>query len=427
MSAEYILALLEGQGPPGPPPTEHPYAEVSELLQNAEISERPRALERWVAQADSDGEAVMTALVALRANREGDSDDQAPGLGRLWTLDDLLLENFGELPVLVGDPGNAVIVCGEGHLIAGPPGVGKTLLVSDLSLRVSNGLEVLGFPTVRPLTVLVFQAELPIRFFQYRLNRMTQGYMYDYGRAFDRETRQRVYVQELNQPIDLTQQENLDSIVERVQQVSPDVVVFDPFLSFFRGDENSNAQVRAFLDSLQFQIARGCDCALVITDHLPKSEQREGARARGAGAKIDWASLVINLSRHTAPEGQRDRFIKAELTKVRYGWEPQEPIILRLDSHSLRHTIWNPEDDPAFEQIREIIAGEGGGEVHSQRRMLELIRDRLSVGGRIARGILGSAVERGVVETRTGRNNAIIYRAPRQPEQDSGPRVDENR
>jgi hypothetical protein len=179
------------------------------------------------------------------------------------------------------------------------------------------------------------------------------------------------------------------------------------------------------LDSIKFEIAEECDCAVLITDHLAKSDPGQGARARGAGAKVDWASLVINLSHHRTPEGESGRFIAADVTKMRYGWEPSEPIILRRSQHSLRHSIWEPSHSLYIDQIYQVLMEEGR-QVNSQRQMLQLIRDRLNVGDRLARRFLNSAIEQGI-ETCNGRNNSIIYRLPDQSDSNHGSNGDEDR
>jgi hypothetical protein len=294
----------------------------------------------------------------------------------------------------------------------------------DLSLRFGSALDVLGFNIQDPLTVLIFQAELPIQFFQYRMNRIIEEYEHA-GITIVREATQRIYLQELNNLIDITDLQIRRIISRTVRELGADVVIFDPFLPFFAGEENSNAEVRNTLDSIKYEIAQACDCAVFITDHLAKSDPGQGARARGAGAKVDWASLVINLSPHKTPEGESGRFIGADVTKMRYGWGPSEPFILRRSPHSLRHTIWEPSHGSYIDQISQIIIEEGG-QVDSQRQMLRLIRDRLNVGDRLARRFLDSAIEQGV-ETDSGRNNSIIFRLPDHSDDDNGQNGDEDR
>jgi len=412
--AEHIRALLDGHNPSDSPPTEAPWSELSRILQSADASDRADVLSQWVANADGHGESVIAALVELQNEDFLHDGNQALDIGRLWTVRDLISENFEELPILVGERNNGFMVRGEGHLIVGPPGVGKTLLCFDIALRLACGMSIFGFDTPQPLSVLIFQAELPLPFVQYRFNRIIEGYR-SYGNsnirgANIREGLQRVHLQELANLIDLKQPQIRNLIARICNEIDADVVIFDPFLPFFGGDENSNQDVRHVLDSVKFEIAQQCDCAIIITDHIAKSDPGEGPRARGAGAKVDWSSLVINLSPYNIREEERGQLIAADVTKMRYGWIPSSPFILRRHSRSLRHSIWAPEHNSSVEPIRQLIL-EGGGQVDSQGRMLELICNHFNVGERVARRILASAVEQGI-ETDTGPYNSIIYRLP---------------
>jgi RecA-family ATPase len=357
------------------------------------------------------------ALVQIQPRNCTETGQQPQGLGRLWTVDTLLEESFESLPVLVGDQNNAIIVRGEGHLIVGPPGIGKSLFVIDLSLQLAAGMDILGYSTNSPMNVLLLQTELPIQFVQLRLRRMTESREY-HEQSDLRDSIRRIYIQQINDSVDLSRREDLEIIANLVRQVQADVVIFDPFLPFFSGEENSNTEVRRTLDTMKREIAEQCDCAIVITDHIAKSDQGQGARARGASAKIDWASLVINLSPEKSAENERDRIVKAELTKVRYGWSPLEPILLCRDFRTLRHSIRRLAEVDSSADILQIIS-EHGGEVSSQRRMLQLIRTSLDIGERRARRILTNALRNNQLETESGPNNSIIYRSPSGGEEDS--------
>jgi hypothetical protein len=182
---DYIHALLEGNNPSENPPTDPPWDELARLLLDAQQSDRPAVLNRWIAEQDgSVATEVMSDLIRFR-NQEGDGDhntDQSQT--RIWSLDQFITEDFGPLPVLVGEDNNALLVAGEGMFIVGTKGAGKTSLCMDTALRMAAGLEVIGYHTTSPLSVLILQAELPASLYQHRFNRMVRGYECTNGSDF---------------------------------------------------------------------------------------------------------------------------------------------------------------------------------------------------------------------------------------------------
>ena len=412
----YINNLLNGMNPTEPLPKDPPWSNIAALLLNEEPGARINRLSQWIEEAGRDGERVLNAIMGLNCRDKVTEVSTGEEVGKLWVLDDLIVEKFDDASILVGEINNALVVRGEGHLIAGPAGVGKTFLVFDLALSLASGMNFLGFSTVAPLNVLILQTELPKEFVQARFLRLLDAYEAEDSQCA-REAIKKIHLYDFYKPLDLSVNANRAFISDLVDQTEADVIFLDPFLTFFGGEENSNSMVRSTLDAIRYDIAERCQCALFITDHLAKSDSGHGARARGAGAKIDWASLVINLSHHKTPDGQRGQFVNAALNKVRYGWCPADPIILQRDPNNLRHNVWEPENGPDLEQVRQIIIDEGG-EIPSQRQMIKRIKERLGVGGRRARSILDIALHEGIIECGCGRGKAKIYRFPAATESD---------
>jgi hypothetical protein len=86
------------------------------------------------------------------------------------------------------------------------------------------------------------------------------------------------------------------------------VLLLDPFAPVFRGDENSNTEVREFLSQLdQIRMEAGLG-ELVIAHHFGRAKEEAGyEHGRGATRLDDWADVRWILSR----EG-RDRFFSAQ-------------------------------------------------------------------------------------------------------------------
>ena len=75
-----------------------------------------------------------------------------------------------------------------------------------------------------------------------------------------------------------------------------DVIVLDPLIAFFGGEENSNTHARAFMNELNEWIAKE-DKTLILIHHSKKSnkEGRDDANVRGAGAIVDASRLTYEI------------------------------------------------------------------------------------------------------------------------------------
>ena len=407
--AKYIKNILEGIEPPGSPPSEHPWSELSSALTAVPLENRYEVLAEW-AQNNNCADEIISDLIELKFTDT--NIEKEPGV--IWQLSRLTKKKLGNIPVLVGEQNNAKIVRGEGHLIFGPPGIGKTSFMLDSTLRMACGLNFLGFKTIKRLKILILQAELPIKFVQYRFNRMIQGYKRK-GISGMEEALERIYVYELNQTMNLNNSNDIEIMSNMAEETEADIIVIDPFLPFFSGEENSNSEVRKALDQLKYGVAEKNNCAILMTDHVTKNFNGNDSWARGAGAKVDWASLVINLSGGKYAGEQAGQDILVKLTKVRYGWASSEPITLRRDEKYLIHNQLDSNDKPQAPAIACIIKDEGGL-VKSQNLLLKLIRDRLNIGGRKARQLLDTAVNERIISTEKGKNNSIHYSLTTQDE-----------
>jgi len=75
-----------------------------------------------------------------------------------------------------------------------------------------------------------------------------------------------------------------------------DVIVLDPLIAFFGGEENSNTHARAFMNELNEWVAKE-NKTLILIHHSKKSnkEGRDDANIRGAGAIVDASRLTYEI------------------------------------------------------------------------------------------------------------------------------------
>jgi KaiC/GvpD/RAD55 family RecA-like ATPase len=413
--AAYVRALIDGQEPAGALPDQSPWSELARALGEAHAHDRPEVMARW-ADDNSDGAVeVMRELVHLNSGEPANRSTPTRSGLEIMTLGSLLERRSESVPVLVGEENNAIIVREEGHLIAGPAGVGKTWLVFDLALQLAAGGNVLGYRTREPLNVLLVQAELPLGFVQWRFRRMTETPEY-FEASCQRDSLSRIHVASISMS-GAGMKQTVESISKCARRTSAQVVLLDPFLPFFDGEENSNAEVRRSLDLMKDRIARDCGSAIIVTDHISKADTERlnkvrGARVRGASAKVDWASLVINLSM------SGDGYIDAHLTKTRYARPLSRPIRLRRDARTFRHTTEGSHFEGGHaergDQNEEILRGifeAEGGVIPNKTIMVRLLRERMGMSFRGARSYIEQEEFKRIVEADPpGPSNVIIYR-----------------
>jgi len=91
-----------------------------------------------------------------------------------------------------------------------------------------------------------------------------------------------------------------------------EIVVMDPLIAFFAGEENSNTQARYFMNMIN-QIARENMQSILIVHHSAKSKEMEN-RARGASAFVDAVRLQYQLQ-----NTEKDSIKKIKISKDNFG------------------------------------------------------------------------------------------------------------
>lgn len=157
-------------------------------------------------------------------------------------------------------------------LLSGAPKVGKTFLTAQLAVCAALGKPFLGMPIDKPLNVLHIQYE------------MSEDAM-----------RQRFQMQKLdNQEVEairghycITSKKTSDYLtleyLEKIQAALtfvPDIIIIDPLINAFVGDENSAGDMSAFVHKMKvFCHAISENASIVLTHHSSKAGQIRGSSA----------------------------------------------------------------------------------------------------------------------------------------------------
>lgn len=364
-------------------------------------------------RADIETEAATLPIAKplLQKERSKKEEEEPRIENKIFSCRDFLAADHGSITPLIGIENDALLVPGEGLFIPGTGGVGKTLFITSMAANLACGEYFLKWPVPRPLRVLISQAELPPQFFKKRIQLLVDSYeLADEKKAA--MIKENIFVEEVLKPFDIATDNGDDFkyLAETIERLQIDVLFIDPFLSYYRGNENDNNEVRRSLDRLKRHVAEKYGCGLAITDHQPKystsaKNPEQAAVMRGAGSKRDWAATVIALSRMKTPEGQHGTFIQATVDKMRYGRVPRDPFTLRRDDYNFRHTIFK-NNDIALHEVAGLLDANGGG--LSTRTFNELVAESFSIGNHEARKLVKDAIEAGWIETYQGRKGLSL-------------------
>lgn len=167
-----------------------------------------------------------------------------------------------------------------------------------------------------------------------------------------------------------------------VRELKIDVVIFEPWASFYTGDENSNTDIQHALNQLD-QLRNATGCAVIAVTHFAKHSGRNSGLDpsdlwRGGTRLADWADARLTLTprdlkRSGLPtHGQRQWANLAILTRLS---EPIDDLILEADPDTRRWASRETDPSGHTADSRQSIAA------RKADRMLDVARAVHDAGG----------------------------------------------
>ena len=202
-------------------------------------------------------------------------------------------------------------------ILYGPPGVGKSMVVSQLGFDVANGRPWLGMPT-RQGRVAYVQCEISRGKFRDRIRTQLKSYPDTPADMF--------YVLTTMTLTAAARDEEFMQLYGRLAEIGPQLLILDPQYKVMVGDENDNSVMKAFYNIIDWLCTK-VGCAVVLVSHTRKARfddsggvsDRGFEELKGASRQQDWADTILRLT------GQMLRF-----EKVRNG-EQIEPLAVVFD------------------------------------------------------------------------------------------------
>ena len=233
-------------------------------------------------------------------------------------------------PQQIGNIGGLPIYEGETLLVYGPSNVGKSLLA--MRLLVEAAIE--GHP------VLLVEGEGSQRNLRERIRRLAKGLRPEgIGDA-------RGLLTIAHGAFGLA--EHLDTWRALIEEKKPKIVMLDPMVSYFSGDENAAREVQSFLEHVS--LARAHGAAVIVVHHSTKPNADGKSSARGSGALRAWCDEAIAVGQGSK---QNEVLIVHDKSREHAKQEPQ-----RVE--------WEYSND--FISMRAEVTADGAVESAAQKR-----------------------------------------------------------
>jgi hypothetical protein len=174
-------------------------------------------------------------------------------------------------------------------ILGGREKVGKSLIVIDMMIHLAVGENFLELNVPEPRRVLYVQQELAEIDLQNRLKKMLPEEIPN--NLFHKTTTGAV--------LKIDNPDHRQIIHNDIEEIEPDLVVFDPYQTFHTKRENSNEDMNAVLDYF-YEIIHRYNCGVFLIHHFskPGEVERTGAHQfRGAGALGDRPDILICMNR----------------------------------------------------------------------------------------------------------------------------------
>jgi hypothetical protein len=224
-----------------------------------------------------------------------------------------------ESQIVVGTPDQPIIRAGTKNIIEAPEKSFKTTFMLRWALGISSGQTIFTpLPTSKKFKVLYLHGELAPLEIQERTRSASAGLprpldgLYE-GRDITMHFRQK---------------EGKEAIIAALNEVKPDVVVFDPWQGFISGmDENSFRDISEATHFVDELIQRFNVTVFLVT-HLGKDRNRG---TRGHSSLAGWRDTLIKL--------ERDKRSNTVKVTVEPRWAaPPDPFHLKFDNGTLHET-----------------------------------------------------------------------------------------
>ena len=180
-------------------------------------------------------------------------------------------------------------------IVEGDPGNGKSYMVQMIAAAVADGKRL---PSIK--LHKAFQGTVAYFDIENNVSEVTKA------RLEDNRCRHPEHYHQSTMFFSLDDEEALDRVYEALEEVQPDLVVFDPVTLYMGGaDTHKAAEVNQALSWFK-DIAARFNCAVALVRHLTKNTTSKALyRGQGSIAFAGTARMVLTCGPHPEDEGMR--------------------------------------------------------------------------------------------------------------------------
>ena len=193
---------------------------------------------------------------------------------------------------------------------------------------------------------------------------------------------------------------NLESIISKIyEDIKPDLLIIDPYKSYSGVAENDNDQNREIIDRLTY-ILDSYGITGIVIHHEGKSSEHTGVgKSRGASTITDAIHNHWSVSRKENILEKVENF-EIECCKSRNSQKFSRINLEIIDGYYFKFA-GNSHNLKILIDILE----KSNGEIETQGKFIEFIKERYGTSDQSARAILNEGVKNGyIVATKYGRN-----------------------
>ena len=244
--------------------------EINEDLKELQSQEDP--LEELKRDGEQDREQGPLGLQAFNADQWSTMTDD--GIEQYW--------------------GDAFIFQKSRVLLLGKPKIGKSNWLGAFAAGATTGTDFMDVEFSRPLKVMWFQAEIIAEFLKRRIDTYYRRFEFD-QELLSMGHSNLIISGRLRK--NLMRDQDIEQFSQEIEFHKPDLVMIDPIINFFDGEENSNTEIRKLLDRVDMLIDMH-GISVIIAHHTGKerADDKSFMSARGGSVFAGWFDSGIKLS-----------------------------------------------------------------------------------------------------------------------------------
>lgn len=245
--------------------------------------------------------------------------------------------------------------------VGGPPKAYKSFVLNTICLHLATGTNLFGatrkkaryespaFAVQRPYRILLFEQEIGDFSLKDRLLPMANSLPEPQKSLF----LDNVFTHSCDRSLRLDNAEGAGVIGKIIEQVKPEIVIFDPLVEFHHGDENSTQDMSRVMRGVDW-VRDKFNVAVIMSHHCGKANDlRAGADAlRGSSAIFGKGDSYFMLNVHNRGAGillvepTLRRGIPIRRFLIRLNWND---LKIRFDSWATNETTRKTLSEPAVE------------------------------------------------------------------------------